>query len=272
MDSNTKRKSIYTLLQKIGFKLPREHGLTAIGIVAVLLGICFSLTGEVEIIGLFMTLFFSVIVIFGSDSTMIAIKKKISSRNLFPIVMIIIAVVLIIAWKPIWHVIFVLFILVILTGVWGVSAFKSKRLSPSELVFGAVALSTLTSFIFVVASTEINQAYFKKVLGLNWVFIGVSILLILYVESLREKVNPYFPLGTWIVFLTSFLLLILLQVLPIISLIALIEPTFLGIYQGWKKELLKESKKPIKTVGIQLLVRLSLFTFLILLIIPFTFI
>lgn len=271
MDSNSKTTSIHDLLQKTGFKLPREHGLTAIGIVAVLLGIGFSFTGEIEFIGLSMTLIFSVIAIFGSDSTMSPIKKKFSSINLFPTVMILLIIFLIVYWKPIWQVFFILFILAILTGAWMISAFKSKKLSPSEPVFGSVALSMLASFIFVVSSTEIDLTYFKKVLALNWIFIGVTVLLILYVESLRDKVNPYFPLGTWIVFLISFFLLILLQVLPIISLIASIEPTFLGIYQGWKKELVKESKKPIKTVGIQVLVRLFFFAFLILLIIPFTF-
>ncbi|MFX0150006.1 MAG: hypothetical protein ACFFAJ_04435 [Candidatus Hodarchaeota archaeon] len=272
MVSDDKNASIYFRFQKIGFKLPREHGLTAIGIVAVLLGIGFSFTGEIEFIGLLLTLFFSVVVILGSDSTMSAIKRKFSSINLVPGVMIILTAILIVTWKPIWQVFFIFFILTIMTSAWMIFAYKSKKLSPLELVFGAVALSMLASLVFVVSSTVIEITYFVKVLAFNWIFIGVTVLLILYVESLRNKVNPYFPLGTWIIFLISFLFLIMFQVLPVISLIAIIEPTTLGIYQGWKKEIIKESNKPIKTVGIQLLVRLFLFACLILFLIPFTFI
>ncbi|MFX0171454.1 MAG: hypothetical protein ACFE9L_05995 [Candidatus Hodarchaeota archaeon] len=248
MVSDGKNIFLYDKIQKIGFKLPREHGLTAIGVVAVLLGIAFSLTGEIDIIGLLMTLIFSVVVILGSDSTMSTIKRKFSSIKLFPAVIIEIITFLILSWKPIWQVFFIFFILAIMTSAWMISAFKSRKLSPLKLVFGAVALSMLVSLISVVSSTVIKTTYFVQVLAFNWIFIGVNVFLILYVESLRDKVNPYLPLVTWIIFLFSFLLLIMFRVLPIISIIAIIEPTILGIYQGLKKEVLKKSKKPIKTV------------------------
>ncbi len=264
-------KRFLRLLERLGFKLPREHGLTAIWAASVLLGIGLSLGGEVKIEGLLLSLTFSLLVIFGSDSIMETMKRKFSNIIWLPSLTIILSGLLIFLWKPVLEILFIFSILGLLTGGWLIYAIHSRHLSLYELIFGSVALAMLAPFIYIVSTVNVPIETFFKAFSLCWINIGVTILLIVYVESLRGKVPTYSSLLIWCLFLTSFIPLILLQLLHPISLIAIIEPTFLSIFQTWKKELLKISKKPIKKVGIQLLLRLFVFVSLILITIPIAY-
>jgi hypothetical protein len=180
-------------------------------------------------------------------------------------------VFLILLWKPVWELLLVLGISGLLICGWFVFAFQSRQLSPYVLIFGSMALAMMTPFIFIVSTTQVPIETSFKAFTISWINIGVTLLMILYVESLRGKVSPYSPFLAWSFFLVSFIPLMLVQWLHLISLISIIEPTFLSLYQAWKKELLKISKKPIKTVGIQLLLRLLVFGNLILITIPIVF-
>lgn len=258
-------------LQKLGFQLPREHGLTGIWLVSVLLGVGLSLTGELRLEGLLLSLVFSVLVIISSNSIIEIIKRRFTVISWFPLLSIFITVFLILLWQPVWELLLVLGILGLLTCGWLVFAFQSRQLSPYELIFGSIALAMMTPFIFIVSTIHIPIETSFKAFTISWINIGVIILMILYVESLRGKVPPYSSLLVWSFFLVTFIPLILVQWLHPISLIAIIEPTFLSVHQAWKKELLRISKKPIKTVGIQLLLRLFVFGILVLITIPIVF-
>ncbi|UCG03831.1 MAG: hypothetical protein JSW11_07560 [Candidatus Heimdallarchaeota archaeon] len=258
-------------LSKLGYKLPREHGLTGIWLISVLLGVGLSLTGKFHLEGLLLSLTFSILVILSSNSIIETIKRKSTGISWIPLLSIFIIVFLIIIWKPVWEILLVLAILGLLTSGWFVFALQSRQLSPYELIFGSIAFTMMTPFIFIVSTIHIPIEISFKAFTISWINIGVTSLMILYVESLRGKVPTNSPLVVWSFFLVSFIPLILVQWLHPISLIAVIEPTFLSVHQAWKKELLKVSKKPIKTVGIQLLLRLFVFGILILVTIPITF-
>ncbi|MFX0205882.1 MAG: hypothetical protein ACFFDT_07825 [Candidatus Hodarchaeota archaeon] len=259
------------IIQKLGFKLPREHGLTAIWIVSVLLGVGLSFMGELQLEGLLLSLIFAILVIISSDSIIEMIKRQFTEIKWIPILSIFVTVSIIVLWKPILELLIILAILGSFTIGWLVFAFRSRQLSPYELVFGSIALAMMAPFIFIVSTTNISLETSFKAYSISWINIGVTILMILYVESLRGKTPPNSALVIWSFFLVSFIPLILVRWLHPISLIAVIEPTFLTVYQSWKKELLKISKKPIKTVGIHLLLRLFVFGTLILVTIPIVF-
>jgi hypothetical protein len=235
------------------------------------LGVRLSLTGGFRIEGLLLSLIFSILVIISSDSIIETIKGKFTRISWFPLLSILITVFLILLWKPVWELLLVLGILGLLTCGWLVFAFQSRQLSPYELLFGSIALVMMTPFIFIVSTIHLPMETSFKAYTISWINIGVTILMILYVESLRGKVPPNSSMVVWSFFLVSFIPLIIIQWLHPISLIAVIEPTFLSVHQAWKNELLKISKKPIKTVGIQLLLRLFVFGILILITIPILF-
>ena len=262
-------------LRKLGFKLPREHGLTAIWIVSVLLGVGLSLglsfAGELQLEGLFLSLLFATLVIISSDSIIEMAKRRFIAISWIPLISILLIVSLIVLLKPLLELLIILAILGSFAFGWLVLAFKSRQLSPYELIFGSIALAMMTPFIFIVSTVNIPLEATFKALSISWINIGVTILMILYVESLRGKVPPNSALIIWSFFLVSFIPLILVQWLHPISLIAVIEPTTLVVHQSWKKELLKISKKPIKTVGIHLLLRLFISGNLILVTIPIVF-
>ncbi|MFX0124362.1 MAG: hypothetical protein ACFFAE_12040 [Candidatus Hodarchaeota archaeon] len=269
MNQTNNRERIRLLM--LGFKLPREHGLTGIWLISVLLGIGLSLIGELRLEGLLLSFTFSILVILSSDSIIETIKRKSAGISWVPLLSICLIVILIVIWKPVWEVLLILASLGLLTSGWFVFAFQSRQFSPYELIFGSVAFAMLTPFIFIVSTINVPIEISFKAFSISWINIGVTILMILYVESLRGKVPPNSPMIVWSFFLVSFIPLILIQWLHPITLIAAVEPTFLTVYQSWKKELLKISKKPIKTVGIQLLLRLFVFGILILITIPITF-
>jgi hypothetical protein len=241
-------------------KFPHEHGLTAIWIASVCLGIGFAFFEEIQIVGILLALLFSVFAFFSSDSIIESVKR--SDLNFFPIILIIGITVLIILLKPIFELFLILGVLIVVTIFWVILSSQSRQRPPLELLIGTVALALLAPFVYVISSSTYEN--FTKILGISWIFISVTVLFIIYVESLRGKVKFTTPLVIWLIFLISFLPLLFAQIISPFTLLAVIEPTLLAIIQVWRKELLKVSKRPIKYVGFQLVIRLTLFVILIL--------
>ncbi len=130
-------------LERLGFNLPREHGLTAIWFASVLLGIGLSLVGDVKIEGLLLSLAFSILIIFGSDSLMEMVKRKFTNIYWLPSLTIILSGLLIFLCKPALEILFIFSILGLLTSGWLFFAFRSRQLSPYELTLGSIALAML---------------------------------------------------------------------------------------------------------------------------------
>jgi hypothetical protein len=169
---------------------------------------------------------------------------------------------LIILIKPNLELFLILGFLGTVTICWIILFSQSRQSNPLELVIGTIALALLAPFVYVVSSSTYDN--YIEIVGISWIFIAVTVLFILYVESLRGKVRFTTPLFIWLIFVVSFIPFLIAQIISPLTLLATIEPTLLAVVQVWRKELLKVTKRPIKSVGFQLVVRLSLFVVLIL--------
>ena len=77
-----------------------------------------------------------------------------------------------------------------------------------------------------------------------------------YVETLRNKISIRIFLYSWIIIVLSLIIPLSLQIVSIVIFIPLVEPTILVLMQVYRKENIKESKRNIKLIGLQLMFRL----------------
>ena len=135
---------------------------------------------------------------------------------------------------------------------------ESKKQTPTELILGSMSMGFLTTCIYLVIVGGVTTKAFTEILVINWVFIGVSVIHIQYVETLRDKISIRNFLLSWIVFLGTLIIPLNFQIIELVILIPLVEPTIFVLLQVFQREKIKESKRNIKIIGLQLMFRLWL--------------
>ena len=122
----------------------------------------------------------------------------------------------------------------------------------------------LTTCMYLVIVGNVATQTFIETLVINWVFIGVSISHIQYVETLKDKISIRNFLFSWIVIVGILFVPLSLQIVGVVIFIPLVEPTILVLMQVYRKEKIKESKRNIKIIGLQLMFRLWMVVILLL--------
>ena len=239
-----------------GFRFPREHGLSSIWVGAVGLGIGLSFYSQFDLFALLLALIFASSVLFCSDSLMMQIKRKSDGFEWMPPLTVIISSLGIILWNQ------TLELLLILGAMGGLFlgyllvSLQSKKKSPIELILGSVSMSLLASSTYLVIVGNVTSQAFIELLVINWVFIGVSIAHIQYVETLKDKITIKNFFYSWIVIVGSLIIPSSMQIVNLVIFVPLVEPTIFVLMQVYRKEKIKESKRNIKIIGLQLMFRL----------------
>jgi len=258
------RNQFHTKFRSGGFRFPREHGLTSIWVGAVGLGIGLSLYSQIDLIGLFLSLVFALSVLLSSDSLMVQIKRKSTEFEWMPPLAIAASSLGIIFWNQTLELLLILGILGGFTLGYLLVSMQSKKQTPTELILGSVSMGLFASSIYMVIVGNVIPQVFIEILVINWAFIGVSIVHILYVETLKEKISIRIFLFSWILIVGILFIPLTLQIVGVVILIPLVEPTILVLMQVYRKEKIKESKRNIKIIGLQLMFRLWMVVILLL--------
>ncbi|MHA1979141.1 MAG: hypothetical protein ACW98I_19730 [Candidatus Hodarchaeales archaeon] len=258
------RNQIATKLRSGGFRFPREHGLTSIWVGAVGLGIGMSLYSSIDFVGLILSLTFATSILFSSDSLLMQIKRKPEELPWIPLLTISVTALAMIIWNQTLELLIVFGVMGVLTVGYLIVSMQSKKQTPTDLTLGSVSMGFLATCIYLVIVGEVTIHNFIEILVINIAFIGVSIIHILYVETLKEKISIRNFLFSWIVIVGIFLIPLTLQIVGVVIFIPLVEPTVLVLMQVYRKEKIKESKRNIKIIGLQLMFRLWMVVILLL--------
>lgn len=243
-------------LRSGGFRFPREHGLSSIWVGAVGLGLGLSLYSSIDLIGLLISLAFASSIFLSSDSVMLQIKRKPAEFEWMPPLAILVTSLGIIIWNHTVELLLVMGVMGGLTFGYLLISLGSKRQTSTELILGSISMGLLTTCIYLVTVGNVTTKAFTEILVINWVYIGVAVIHIQYVENLREKISIRIFLLTWIVILGSLLIPLNLQLVELVILLPLVEPTIFVLFQIFRKEKIKESRRNIKIIGMQLMFRL----------------
>jgi hypothetical protein len=258
-------------LRSGGFRFPREHGLSSIWVGAVALGVGLSFYLHIDFIGLIISLAFASSILLSSDSLMMQIKCKSDEFEWMPPIAILVSSLGMVIWNHTVELFLVMGVMGVLTLGYLLVSMKSKKQTPAELIVGSVSMGFLTTCTYLVIVGSVTFNVFIEILVFNWVFIGVSVIHVQYVETLRDKISIRNFLVSWIIILGSLLIPLSLQIVNVIIFIPLVEPTVFVIMQVYRKEKIRESKRNIKIIGLQLMFRLWLVVaFLILIYLPIT--
>ena len=239
-----------------GFRFPKEHGLSSIWVGAVGLGIGLSLYSSFDFIGLLISLAFALSILFSSDSLMVQVKRKPEEIEWMPPLAILVTSLGMIVWSFKIELLLVMGLMGVLTLGYLLTSMKSKKQTPTELILGSVSMGLLPTCIYLVIAVNITVEAFTEILLINWSYIGVAVIHIQYVETLRDKISIRNFLYSWIVFLGSLVIPVSLQIVELVIFIPLVEPTIFVLLQTIRKEKIKESKRSIKLIGLQLMFRL----------------
>lgn len=254
----TLRNYFPSKLRSGGFRFPREHGLSSIWVGAVGLGIGLSLYSHFDLVGLLISLAFASSIFFSSDSLLMQIKRKSGELEWMPPVTIVVTSLGMLIWNQSFELLLVMGIMGGLTIGYLLASMQSKKQTPNELILGSVLMGFLTTCMYLVIVGNVATQVFIEILVINWAFIGVSIAQILYVETLKGKISIRNFLFSWLAIIGSFFVLLSVQIVGFIIFIPLVEPTILVFMQAYRKEKIKESKRNIKIIGLQLMFRLWL--------------
>jgi hypothetical protein len=238
--------------------------LTSIWVGAVGLGIGLSLYSSIDFVGLLLSLAFVTSILFSSDSLLMQIKRKPEDLQWMPILTIAVTSIAMIFWTQTVELLLILGIMGILSVGYLMVSMQSKKQTPAELILGSVTMGFLTACIYLATVVDGTTQNLIEILVINFAFIGVSIVHILYVETLKEKISIKNFLFSWIVIVGIFFIPLTLQIVGVVVFIPLVEPTVLVLMQVYRKEKIKESKRNIKIIGLQLMFRLWMVVILLL--------
>ncbi|MFX0115655.1 MAG: hypothetical protein ACFFB3_13985 [Candidatus Hodarchaeota archaeon] len=254
------------IMHRLGFAIPREHGLSMIWLSALFLGTGISFLKDIRIEGLILALSFSIITYLSHDAIRRTVKSRFSEIHWIPWISILALSITIWIWRPIWQ-IFSLFILLIsLFGIWVIFAQRMQYTHTGTLVIGALNLTLLVPLIFLSSIKSVDEANSLEMIAIWWLFAGITVLLILHVQRMRNKIRFNVPLIIWALFLFSFVPLFLSQAMNVFFGISLIEPTLNEVFQFIRQDKIKNSKPRLKRVGLVVTARIFFFVFLILLV------
>jgi hypothetical protein len=253
-----------TRLRSGGFRFPREHGLTSIWVGAVGLGIGLSLYSSIDFVGLLLSLTFATSILFSSDSLLMQIKRKPEDLQWMPILTIAVTSIAMIFWNQTIELLLVFGVMGVLTVGYLIVSMQSNKQTPTELTLGSVSMGFVATCVYLAIVGDVTTQNFIGTLVINLAFIGVSIVHILYVETLKEKISIRNFLFSWIVILGILFILLTLQIVGVVIFIPLVEPTVLVLMQVYRKEKIKESKRNIKIIGLHLMFRLWMVVILLL--------
>ncbi len=250
-----------------GFKLPYEHGLTMIWLGSVILGVFLSLLRSTLPQTLLLMLLFAITVLFSADSFLEMIRSRF--KKLYPLPLVLVGFLGFINYMLFFtlYAAIVWGMLVVSSIIWSLLTLKkTKAQSTTELTVGAFVLSILSLLIPVVSAAPVSFNDFISMTLIWWLFAGFSCVLILHVDSLRERISTTIPFVVWLSFFLIFVVaFVIYQNLSPLIMIAGIEPTLHSFRQALRKESLRISKRSLKAVGREQTLRLFLFVVLILL-------
>ncbi|MHA1978390.1 MAG: hypothetical protein ACW98I_15920 [Candidatus Hodarchaeales archaeon] len=258
----------FQLIKDSGFRLPREHGLTSIWTGTVCLGIGMSIMNDFDTIRLSLSIIFATSVLFSADSMMKLAKNPSRMPEWKPISVMILTAISLLLWALTEELLLILSLIGLLSLGWAFFSHKTRQVNPTELVLGTISIGLLALVIFIVSVKSVSPTLFRQILIINWAFIAVSMAHIQYVETLRNKLAISTLLLTWILLLLTISIPVSFSVVTIVIFLPLIEPTIFVLLQTYKRELLKNSNRKIKTIGLQLMFRCWVVVILILLFYP----
>lgn len=262
---NLRDSNLKSVLQRLGFEIPREHGLTMIWLSAIILGTSLSLLEGFKIEGLALALIFSIIVFLSQGSIRKSVKTRFSEISWTPGLLVLIFSMFLWLWRPTWQMIGLFLLLGSLFGIWVILAHRKHYQHTGTLIIGALDLSLLFPLILVSSTGRIDETRFFEILAIWWLFAGMTVLLIMHVQRVRNKVALGAPFVLWTTFLLSFALLFLNSLLEPLLALALVEPTLNEIVQLLKSRKPVGAKPSLKRIGLVITIRLFLFVTIILL-------
>jgi hypothetical protein len=215
-----------------------------------------SFYSSIDFIGLLLSLAFVSSIFLSSDSLMIQVKRKPDEFEWMPPLAILLTSAGMIIWNHTIELLMVMGVMGGLTLGYLLVSRESRKQTPTELILGSVSMGFLTTCIYLVTAESVTAKAFAEILVINWVFIGVSVIHIQYVETLWDKISIRNFLLSWIVILGSLLIPLNFQIVEFVILLPLVEPTIFVLLQVYRREKIKESKRNIKIIGLQLMFRL----------------
>ncbi|MHA2387298.1 MAG: hypothetical protein ACXACW_01100 [Candidatus Hodarchaeales archaeon] len=257
--------TIYQLFNDHGFRLPREHGLTIIWTGSISLGLGISILNYSNLLGVIFSVLFATSILLSADSLMKLAKTPSRGIQWFPILLILLTATMMLICTSRIELLITLSLIGAISLGWIYFSQKSKQVSPMELMLGSMSIGFLALVIILASVEELTPLLLQQAFTLVWTFIGVSVAHTQYVETLRGKLTVKSFIVTWLLFLGSMVIPISLSVITVVILLPLIEPTFFVFLQTYRQELLKNSRRKIKTIGFQLMFRLWFVVLLILL-------
>jgi hypothetical protein len=134
-----------------------------------------------------------------------------------------------------------------------------------ELIIGTLALTLLIPLIYINTTSALvilSSEDFFWIMAIWWLVSGFTSQLILYVQFVRRKLRLELYALSWLIFIITLIPVYYFQLLPIVTLAVLIEPTFFILKLQLTKP--KLPKKPkFKQIGRLLTVRLILYVILL---------
>ncbi|MBA7709419.1 hypothetical protein ES703_118337 [subsurface metagenome] len=213
-------------MHRLGFRIPREHGLTLIWLSALFLGTGLSVLEAFDIIGLLIALCFSSLVFVSYDAIKHTMQTKFSKIIWVPWIFIFTIGSLLLFLRPRWQLLIIIVLIAVNFSFWAILRWKILGNPIIELIIGTLGLTLQVSLIQIAAFKSINDSDFLRILATWWLLAGMSVVVILQAQSRRY--NYFFssiPFNTWILFLVTLVPIFLFQIFPLILAYVLIEPT-----------------------------------------------
>ena len=246
-----------------GFQLPKEHGFSVIFLCSVLIGIMLSFQFPIKIIGLLISILFSIIVFLSNTNIILLVKSKFRKIYVFPVFLIALFSLILLFYNSFDHNIMIFFLTGIFFCVWMILNFMNRGHTTEELIVGSMTLTLFIPLIFMNSvDIQFTDYVFIRILLLYWLVSGFTTQLILYVQYIRKQLSLDDFVFIWLCFLVSLIPFYYFTLLDVNTIVVLIEPTlFVGWYYIKKPEL--PDKPVFKKTGKILTFRLLLYVILL---------
>ncbi len=243
-----------------GLHLPKEHGFSVIFLCSIIIGTILSFQYKIDYIGLALSIIFGLIIFLSNTSIILLVRSKFKKIHIVPLILIGLGAITLLFHKFIDHNIMIFFITGFFFIVWMIINYFNRGHSTDELVIGAM---TLTFFVPLIFINSIDYHYmtdylFISMILIYWLVTGFTTQLILYVQYVRKLLSLEDFAYIWLCFLVSLAPFYFFTLIPIKTILVLIEPTIFVLWLYLKKPILPD--KPVfKKIGKILTLRLAIY-------------
>lgn len=233
-------------MSDLGFHLPKEHGFTVIFICSIIIGILISFKHPVDLLALSLILTLAIIIFFSNTSIIQSVKSKFHTIHIVPFILIAIFTIITLLRNPTLFNLILYLIMGVFFISWMLLNFMNRGHTTEELVIGTLTITLFVPLLFInttYISFQFTQTLFIWILAIWWLVSGFTSNLILYVQYMRRKLSLLQYNLSWLLFILTTLPFYYVQIIPLSTIIVLLEPTLFIIVLT-----IQAKKVPVKPV------------------------